>query len=54
MASNLVYRLRLLRENLIGDDNHGLSKLGCCSRIALFNTRMLTEDKRVIATALPR
>ena len=25
-ANNLVYRLRLLRENLIGDDNHEITK----------------------------
>ena len=46
MASNHMYRLRLLRENLIEDDNHEIIKLGRCSRIAIFNTRMLTEDKR--------
>ena len=26
IASNHVYRLRLLRENLIGDDNHEIIK----------------------------
>ena len=49
-----MYRLRFLRENLIIDDNLRLPKLGRCSRIALFHTHMLTEDKMVTTTALPR
>ena len=53
-ASNHVYRLRLLRENLMGDNNHEIIKTWTLLRIALFHTHMLTEDKRVTTTALPR
>ena len=54
MASNHMYMLRLLRENLIEDDNHAITKLGRCSRIALFNTHMLSEDKRMTTMARPK